>query len=261
MLLVRSLHRSGVHRPWYKVLTGAPPFANRQKPEVACKVVLGDERPSLPSNSENLGITTDIWKLLEQCWIRDISSRPPIKYVLRCLKESAKGWVADAAAFLVGSEAGFREVMKMDYEKAQKLADELDKVRSHVNTWYEYGSNPVSQALERVGVGRNTRKYLKCLQKLCGTSGVLPRSFVLDEELEEVERAPFARGGFSDVFKAIYKGERVVVKTLRLDTVGNETCARTVSISFIGLISSLLIPLFDGTVPCERGRRMEVAPP
>ena len=63
------------------------------------------------------------------CWTRDASSRPAVDYVVRCLKEARKCWTADAATFLSGNDAGVREVMKMNRERAQELADELDKVR------------------------------------------------------------------------------------------------------------------------------------
>ena len=47
---------------------------------------------------------------------------------------------------------------------------------------------------------------------------MLPRSFALDGKLlENVDNVPFARGGFSDVYHAMYKGQRVVVKALRID--------------------------------------------
>ena len=114
------------------MLTGAPPFASRQKPELACQVVLEGKRPPRPISSEGLGITNDIWNLLELCWAKDASSRPVINHVVGCLKLAAKHWTADATAFLLASEAGVREVMNMEHEKAQKIADELDKVRRHM---------------------------------------------------------------------------------------------------------------------------------
>jgi len=112
------------------VLTGAPPFASQQKPELACQVVLEGKRPPRPSNSEGLGITDEIWNLLELCWAKDASSRPLVNHVVRCLEGAAGCWIADAAAFLLASEAGVQEVMNMKHEKAQKIADELDKVRT-----------------------------------------------------------------------------------------------------------------------------------
>lgn len=110
------------------MLTGAPPFASRQKPELACQVALEGERPPRPKNSESLGITNEIWDLLELCWAKDVSSRPVINHVVTCLEGAMKHWSADATAFLLASEAGVKEVMSMEHEKAQKIADELDKV-------------------------------------------------------------------------------------------------------------------------------------
>lgn len=110
------------------MLTSAPPFANRQKPEVAFGVVLEGKRPPRPNNSESLGITNKIWDLLELCWAKDISLRPTVNNVVRFLEGVAKRWTADATAFLLASEAGVQEVMNMEREKAQKVADDLDKV-------------------------------------------------------------------------------------------------------------------------------------
>ena len=56
--------------------------------------------------------------------------------------------------------------------------------------------------------------YLKYLQGLCGASGVLPASFVLTDGLYNLEPQPFTSGGFTSVFKAMYKGQPVVVKAL-----------------------------------------------
>ena len=127
------------HQP--QVLTGAPPFANREKQDLACRVVLSDERPSRPSNSESLGITNEIWSLLEICWAKDVALRPTSNHVVRCLKGAVKGWTADPATFLAGNKAGVQEVMNMDHERAQKFADELDKVCDSVNVEFVGDSN------------------------------------------------------------------------------------------------------------------------
>lgn len=113
------------------MLTGAPPFANRKKSEVAFNVAIEGKRPPRPNNSENLGITNDIWKLLELCWSKSPSSRPEVSRVAGHLKGAVKHWRADATSFLLASEAGVQEVMGMEPEKAQKIADDIDKVGSH----------------------------------------------------------------------------------------------------------------------------------
>ena len=113
------------------MLTGAPPFANRKKSEVAFNVAIEGKRPPRPNNSKNLGITDDIWKLLELCWSKNPSSRPEVSRVAGHLKGAVKHWRADATSFLLASEAGVQEVMGMEPEKAQKIADDIDKVGSH----------------------------------------------------------------------------------------------------------------------------------
>ena len=115
------------------MLTGAPPFASRQKPELACEVVLEGKRPPRPNNSESLGITDVLWDLLELCWAKDPSSRPTVNRVMGCLEGAARNWTADATAFLLASEAGVQEVMNMERERAQKIADDLDKARRRVS--------------------------------------------------------------------------------------------------------------------------------
>ncbi|KAF9781255.1 kinase-like domain-containing protein, partial [Thelephora terrestris] len=114
------------------VLTGSPPFAHRQKPEVAVDVVLEGKRPPRPKNSESLGITNEIWNLLEMCWAKNVASRPKVGQVVAYLNRVAKNWTADATAFLLASSAGFQEVMSMEPEKVQKIADDIDQVRKHV---------------------------------------------------------------------------------------------------------------------------------
>ena len=78
---------------------------------------------------------------MELCWAKDPSSRPTVNHVMGCLEGAARNWKADATAFLIASEAGVREVMNMEREKAQKIADDLDEVRRRVSVrhgWSPY---------------------------------------------------------------------------------------------------------------------------
>ena len=125
-----------------QVLTGVPPFASRQKQELACEVALEGKRPTRPNNSESLGITDEIWGLLDLCWVKDASSRPTVCNVMRCLEGVAKNWTADPIAFLLASEAGVQEVMEMKRERAQKIADDLDEVRRRVRAQCSWNHDP-----------------------------------------------------------------------------------------------------------------------
>ena len=136
--LFASSHRPGTDfRYGWQVLTGAPPFAGQQGPELACKVILEGKRPPRPNNSESLGITDEIWDLLELCWAKEASSRPTVKDVVDRLEMAAKNRTEDVVASLSMSEAGAQEIINVHRERAQKIADGLDKVCGHANVQYE----------------------------------------------------------------------------------------------------------------------------
>jgi len=111
------------------VLTGTPPFARRGKTELACKVVLENERPPKPRDSEKLGFTDKVWGSLERCWEKHPSARPKIDAVSACLKQAAETWVVDVPAFMLASKAGVEQVMNMKEDQAKDFADRLDEVR------------------------------------------------------------------------------------------------------------------------------------
>jgi len=243
----------------YQVLTGAPPFASRGKPELVFQAAIEGKCPPRPSTSESIGITNEVWDLLGLCWARDVSSRPTVKHVVNRLEVAVKHWTADPVTFLLASETGVQTVMNMEHEKIQKFANDLDKVRRHAsNIQHNRSSDPQPQALDRIGVSKNTKKYLRCLQNLCGVSGVLPQSFALTEVPEGIDKYPSNTGGFSDIYRATYKGCQVAVKALRIDALGDPDLTRRVC--FIHpRHSDSSSP--DETDPCEGGGWMEVASP
>jgi len=53
------------------------------------------------------------------------------------------------------------------------------------------------------------------LRKLCGKIGHLPESYLLSDEFD-LSGLPCASGGFADIRKGVFKGETVVVKSLRI---------------------------------------------
>lgn len=71
-----------------QVLTGSPPFGGLPVSEVVSKVLEG-ERPLRPANALELGLSDEVWKLLEDCWQTDRTLRPPVKGVLCCVKAAA----------------------------------------------------------------------------------------------------------------------------------------------------------------------------
>ena len=113
------------------MLTGAPPFARRGKTELACRVVLEDERPPRPRDSEKLGFTEDVWETLWTCWEKEPSARPSVDVVSICLEGAVKTWVVDVPAFIVASEAGVGQVMDLGEGETKYFMDRFDEVCYH----------------------------------------------------------------------------------------------------------------------------------
>jgi len=72
----------------WQVLTGTPPFGKLPMPEVVSKVLEG-ERPTKPANALELGLSDEVWKLLEDCWQTQRELRPSVKDVLDRVKGAA----------------------------------------------------------------------------------------------------------------------------------------------------------------------------
>ena len=202
------------------MLTGVSPFARSIDAELACKVVLEDERPPRPRDSERLGFSDDVWAILQRCWEKEPSTRPSVDTVSACLKQAAETWVVDVTAFMLASKAGVDEVMNMKEDQAKEFADKLDQVclvGSGRSLWsLEFLRRILSQTLNQIGISRSSGKsYLKCLQRLCGASGILPASFMLTDGFDHIDQRPFMFGGFTVVYKATYKGQLVVAKALK----------------------------------------------
>ena len=56
-------------------------------------LVLAGERPSRPTNRDILGLSEDVWALMEKCWDRVPSVRPHAADVLFLLGTASRGWV------------------------------------------------------------------------------------------------------------------------------------------------------------------------
>ena len=89
------------------------------------------------------------------------------------------------------------------------------------------------------------------LQKLCDASGVLPASFTLADEFDDVEPGPFTSGGFADLYRATYKGQPVVAKALKSTYVDGASSEHVRKVS--SLVSGRIIRLAYGEAPalCE----------
>ena len=62
------------------------PFHSLRDTEISYKVIQ-DERPAMPTNASELGISNGLWQLLVRCWNRNYFKRPQINEVLRHLSQ------------------------------------------------------------------------------------------------------------------------------------------------------------------------------
>lgn len=65
-----------------EVITGRAPFDGRQ-PAMVAECIRSGERPKMPGNAREVGLTGEMWKLLESCWQQDPKRRPTMEEVVR----------------------------------------------------------------------------------------------------------------------------------------------------------------------------------
>ena len=65
-----------------EVFTGKPPFEGSSDVGAVRRIREG-ERPEFPPNAEDVGLTIEVWRLLEWCWHPDRAQRPTIDEVVK----------------------------------------------------------------------------------------------------------------------------------------------------------------------------------
>jgi len=65
-----------------EVFTGKVPFEG-QKNEAVVLLISRGSRPEIPGNAQAVGLTGEVWKLLESCWQQTPKKRPAMEEVVR----------------------------------------------------------------------------------------------------------------------------------------------------------------------------------
>ena len=65
-----------------EVFTGKVPFPELKNEAVVLRILRGG-RPEMPGDAEAIGLTGDMWKLLESCWQQNPKKRPTMQEVVR----------------------------------------------------------------------------------------------------------------------------------------------------------------------------------
>ena len=68
-----------------EVFTGKIPFEEQKNEAVVLRISRGG-RPGMPENAQEVGLTPEVWNLLENCWHQNPKKRPMIQDVVRRLQ-------------------------------------------------------------------------------------------------------------------------------------------------------------------------------
>lgn len=69
-------------------------------------LILAGRRPSRPTNHDILGLSADVWVLMEGCWDLNPSVRPHIADILKLFETASCGWVSPTSEAIAGLGLG-----------------------------------------------------------------------------------------------------------------------------------------------------------
>ena len=69
-----------------EVFTGKIPFGEQRNEAVIIRISRGG-RPEVPDDAREVGLTNDMWALIENCWHQNPDRRPSMREVVRRLQE------------------------------------------------------------------------------------------------------------------------------------------------------------------------------
>ncbi|KAF9643193.1 kinase-like protein [Thelephora ganbajun] len=83
----------------YEVLCGNAPYRDITNEFAVINTIMNGGRPQKPEAAENLGFTNELWRIVEQCWSVDISTRPDVRAVLSHLNHATWSVIGVAREF------------------------------------------------------------------------------------------------------------------------------------------------------------------
>lgn len=100
------------------------------------------------------------------------------------------------------------------------------------------------------------------LRKTCAEVGILPVSYYLDDnQIKKLDEVPFASGGYSDTWRALYRGENVAIRAFRVYSPDNiKLLTKVMNISVIACMITEHIQLILGLVQGDCGLSKPLPP-
>ena len=81
-----------------EVFTGKIPFGEKRNEMVALRILQGG-RPEMPETAQAVGLTGEIWKLLQSCWQQNPKKRPTMEEIVRRWEKFAENSNDDSNFF------------------------------------------------------------------------------------------------------------------------------------------------------------------
>jgi len=159
----------------FEVFAEEVPFPG-QTPTVAALRVQKGERPKIPQNAWQMGLTGELWKLLESCWHQDPKRRPSMKKVVRRWRR----FVSHENDRIVADSRTSLTVLSTSHDQLRKTPPALDPSRSRAEDIQPIASESFflrgyrSQVLMYGSRASETQKKVVLRIILISSSQVLP---------------------------------------------------------------------------------------
>ncbi|KAF9644146.1 kinase-like protein [Thelephora ganbajun] len=233
----------------YQVLTGEIPFRQVPQAELGYSLVARGLRPDKPENAATIGFSDSLWGFVQQCWRGNRDLRPRVSEAITHLEAAAMDWdrlmppcvPADNTVSYLSSPSPVSPVkgilMASPSSPALQRLHRLDTSSPDFDDQLcsaLYGGEYVqclqnlkgddlvwlADYLDRALNGLEpsctaSRKCLRELRYICGTSAILPTSYKLSPDLLSITSDPFASGGYGDVYHGTLNGSRICAKRVR----------------------------------------------
>ena len=83
------------------------PFSHVSSCDAAMLILAGERGPPQPADQEIFGLSVDIWNMINRCWDRVPSDRPPIANLFALFEVSWPGWVSPAPEAVAKLKLGY----------------------------------------------------------------------------------------------------------------------------------------------------------
>lgn len=118
---VRNIHPSGLFHVlksqcvFLQLFTGQLPFSEYRMSESVIKKIIDGDRPSRPSGGEELGLSDELWGIIQSSWARQAKKRVPVFKFIDFLKRATPDLAVleELTEFDANSEDDIREVRRM----------------------------------------------------------------------------------------------------------------------------------------------------